>query len=84
MAAAKKEQKRSFETLMERLEEIVELLEQGELPLDKAISLYEEGAKISAECNDFLAATELKIKKLTKDVRGSVVIEDFEEREENA
>lgn len=81
--AAKKEQKRSFESLMARLEEIVDLLELGDLPLDKAISLYEEGAKISAECNDFLSKTELKIKKLTKDVRGVVGIADFEEQAEN-
>jgi exodeoxyribonuclease VII small subunit len=81
--AAKKEQKRSFESLMGRLEEIVDLLERGDLPLDKAISLYEEGAKISAECNDFLSKTELKIKKLTKDVRGIVGVADFEEQEEN-
>ena len=65
--AAKKEQKRSFESLMARLEEIVDLLELGDLPLDKAISLYEEGARISTECNDFLSETELKIKKLTKE-----------------
>ena len=81
--AAKKEQKGSFESLMARLEEIVDLLELGDIPLDKAISLYEEGAKISAECNVFLSKTELKIKKLTKDVRGVVGIADFEEQEEN-
>jgi len=69
----KKGPKGSFEHSLKRLEEIVESLEQGKVPLDEAVGLYEEGIQLSKECAEKLKATELKIRKLAKSVGG-----DFE------
>ena len=42
--------KLDFEQSMARLEEIVGLLERGDAPLDEAMALFEEGAKLMREC----------------------------------
>ena len=67
---AKKVVKNSLEYSFKRLEEIVESLEKGNVPLDDAVSLYEEGVKISKECAEKLTTAELKIKKLSKEIEG--------------
>ena len=59
---AKKEQ--TFETSMDRLQEIVELLEENELPLDEAINLFEEGLKLVKECDAKLKSFETKIEEI--------------------
>lgn len=53
--------KSSFETNMENLEKIVAELEKGELNLDESISKFEEGIKISKQCNKILEEAEKKI-----------------------
>jgi exodeoxyribonuclease VII small subunit len=68
--AAKKMVKDSLESSLKRIEEIVEILERGDVPLDDAVGLYEEGVKISKECAEKLKTVELKIKKLSKDIEG--------------
>jgi exodeoxyribonuclease VII small subunit len=70
----------TFEYSMKRLEEIVEKLESGSVPLDNVMELYEEGVNISKQCLEKLTQTELKLKKLSKDVNGN--FELFEESEE--
>jgi exodeoxyribonuclease VII small subunit len=67
---AKKADKNSLEQSLKRLQEIVEAMERGDVSLDDALDLYEEGIRISKECADKLKNSELKIKKLTKDVEG--------------
>jgi exodeoxyribonuclease VII small subunit len=44
----------SFEEAMEKLEDIVSKLEEGEVPLEKAINYYQEGMKLSKICSDKL------------------------------
>lgn len=44
----------SFEEAIEKLEKIVENLEQGDVPLEKAIDYFQEGMKLSKLCNDKL------------------------------
>ena len=79
MPAAKKEtSKRTFEQSLSRLEKIVDSLEQGEVPLENAISLYEEGIELSKQCMETLSKAELKIKKLTKDAAGKLQLKDPE------
>lgn len=51
----------SFEKNMSDLENIVTELEKGELNLDESISKFEEGIKISKECNKILEEAEKKI-----------------------
>ena len=68
---------KSFEESIERLEEIVRLLENGEATLDESIELYSEGVKLVGECNKKLDETERKIKLLTVSEDGEVTKNDF-------
>lgn len=79
MSLKKAQQKHSFEDSLKRLEAIVESLEQGDVSLDEAIELYEEGIRLSKECGEKLKATELRIKKLTKDINGQFELTDLDE-----
>ena len=58
---------KSFEKSMQRLDEIVNLLEKNEQSLDETISLFEECLKLAAVCDEKLKAFELKINELTKE-----------------
>ncbi len=51
----------NYEKSMERLEEIVTKLEEGSLPLEESIKLYEEGTKLTAGCYEILKNAEQKI-----------------------
>lgn len=53
--------KSSFENNMENLEKIVTELEKGDLNLDESIAKFEEGIKMSKECNKILEDAEKKI-----------------------
>ncbi len=55
----------TFEKAMERLEEIVSLLESGKCTLDDSLKLFEEGTALTAFCTDSLKAAEQKIITLT-------------------
>lgn len=68
----------SFEASLNRLEAIVESLESGEVPLDKAMELYEEGVRLSKFCGEKLRANELRLKKLSKDIDGQFELKDLE------
>jgi exodeoxyribonuclease VII small subunit len=64
-----------FETALQRLEEIVQKLERGELPLEESLVLYEEGIRLSRLCHSKLEEAEGKIETLMKDARGDLVID---------
>ena len=51
----------SFEEQMQRLEEIVEIVDDGEVALDEMLALYEEGMKRSQYCREYLEKAEQKI-----------------------
>lgn len=53
--------KQSFEQAMGRLEEIVAKLERGDCGLDESLKLFEEGAKLAADCNGMLDKAEQKV-----------------------
>lgn len=63
--------KKSFEESMNQLEKIVEELEAGNLPLDKALKRFEEGVKLSQSCFEKLDETEKKITRLMQQQDGS-------------
>jgi exodeoxyribonuclease VII small subunit len=68
-----------FEKKLKRLEDIVHNMEEGEIPLEKSLELFEEGVKLSRECQSQLSLAEQKIQKLLKvDEAGSPVTEKFE------
>lgn len=73
--AAKK--KLNFEDSMARLEEIVSLLERGDAPLDQAMALFEEGAKLLRECTRQLDEAEQRVTLLTAGKDGEIVEEPF-------
>lgn len=57
--------KMDFETSVTRLDEIVSLLERGDAPLEEAMALFEEGAKLLRECTGLLDRAEQKVTLLT-------------------
>ncbi|NPA95036.1 MAG: exodeoxyribonuclease VII small subunit [Thermodesulfobacteria bacterium] len=70
-----------FETGMKRLQEVVELLEAQELPLEKAVALFEEGMQLSKQCAKILDEAEKRIKMLLKDQEtGDILEQDFDEQ----
>ena len=70
----------SFEKKLDRLEEIVQKMEKGEMSLDDSLKLFEEGVKLSRECNKELNEAEQKVKKLVGvDAEGEPVLEEFDQ-----
>lgn len=61
--------KQTFEQAMGRLEEIVSRLEQGDCDLDQSLKLFEEGAKLAAQCEEQLDQAEQKVNLLLADGR---------------
>ena len=79
MTAKKKDETPpTFEEVLKRLETIVQQLEQGDVPLEKSIALYEEGIQLSRTCADHLAKAELTVKRLSKELDGSFLLRDDE------
>lgn len=72
---------KDFETALKRLEEIVGKLEQGEIPLERALELFEEGVKISRYCGGKLEEAERKVEVLVKSQRNKMEAQSFEPSE---
>jgi exodeoxyribonuclease VII small subunit len=68
----------TFEQSLRKLEQIVEQLEHGDVPLEESIRMYEEGLALSKLCVERLADVELKVKKLSKDMEGHFHLADAE------
>jgi exodeoxyribonuclease VII small subunit len=75
--AENKEQKLTFEAGLERLEQIVKELEQGDLALEKSLELFEEGMKLSGLCRQQLEEAESKVELLVKKSDGKMAAEPF-------
>jgi len=73
------EEKIKFEKALERLEEIVTRLEDGDLELEKSLKMFEEGIKMAKICQSRLSAAEKKIEKLVKDNMGDISTEPIDE-----
>ena len=67
----------TFEQAMQRLEEIVSLLEDGKAPLNESMALFEEGTKLVNACRKELDTAEQKVVKLSKGPDGAPVEHDF-------
>jgi exodeoxyribonuclease VII small subunit len=63
----------TFEQALMQLEQIVQKLEKGELPLEDSLRLYEEGIRLSRLCHGKLEEAEGRIEVLMKDARGEPV-----------
>ncbi|MGZ8843103.1 MAG: exodeoxyribonuclease VII small subunit [Pyrinomonadaceae bacterium] len=72
------EKPKSFESSLEALERIVRDLEQGELPLEKSLELFEQGVKLSRECQERLNQAERRIEILMRDNQGRPAARPFD------
>ena len=73
-----------FETALKRLEDIVKKLENGELSLDSALELFEEGVKLSRFCHTKLEEAERRVEILLKNDSGQMRAVPFESGNELA
>lgn len=80
---AEKVKYKDYESAMERLEEITEALESGEVKLEEAIKLYTEGLEIARFCDGKLSDAEEKIK-IIAEKNGLLAEQDFDDAEEDA
>lgn len=73
---------KTFEESIAELEEIVAKLEGGNVTLDESLTLFEQGIKLSKNCQKMLDTAEKKVSILMTDNNGEVIKEDFIENEE--
>ena len=73
---------KNFETSLEELERIVRELEQGELTLEKSLELFEQGVKLSRECQERLTQAERRIEILMRDNQGRAAVRPFDPESE--
>jgi exodeoxyribonuclease VII small subunit len=71
-----------FEESLNRLEEIVKNLEEGEISLEESLPLFEEGIKILNKLKSYLSSAETKIEKLIKDSEGKFKTSEYRELSE--
>lgn len=67
----------SFESNMQRLEQIVRAMERGDVPLEESLKLFQEGTELVRTCNQLLENAQLQVKKIMTAPDGSPVEEDF-------
>ena len=70
-------QSKSFEESMGRLEQIVRAMEQGDVPLEESLKLFQEGTQLVADCEKLLEDAQLQVKMVLTTADGSPVLEDF-------
>jgi exodeoxyribonuclease VII small subunit len=79
MASAKKGSKQpGFEEAIERLEAIVKSLEEGDLPLEQSLRLFEEGVSLTRLCAAKLDEAQKRIDVLTRGEQGNLELQVFE------
>lgn len=69
----------NFEKSLTRLDEIVRQMERGDVPLEDALKLFEEGTGLVASCGKLLDEAELKVVQLTKGADGEPVETEFDD-----
>lgn len=67
-----------FEDVLNRLETIVTELEKGDLPLEEALKVFEEGVRLSKGCLKMLEEAERKVEILLKDKEGKKRLRRFD------
>ncbi len=82
MAERKKKEELTVEAAMERLEEIQDIINKGEISLNESVALFEEAAKLYQFCNEKLNELEDRVKILTKNAEGKLEPMPFEGDEE--
>ena len=67
----------TFESAMERLEHIVEQMENSRLPLEELIRCYEEGTQLIRVCSERLSVAEQRIETITRDAAGQPKVSEY-------
>ena len=65
----------SFEKAFERLEEILELMNSGKVPLEQSLKLFEEAEILMRHCGETLQSAEQKIERLIKERNGTLALD---------
>lgn len=73
------QQNKTFEESMMRLEQIVRAMEQGNVPLEESLKLFQEGTELVRSCGKLLDEAQLQIQKVMTAADGSPVMEEFED-----
>jgi exodeoxyribonuclease VII small subunit len=76
--------KGEFEKSLTRLEEVVKRLESTDLSLDEAMKLFEEGVKLSRDCQKQLEEAEGRVEILLRKADGKIQAEPFETNEDDS
>lgn len=76
-----KQEELSFEAALTRLEEVLNALEHGDLPLEEAMRAFEEGARLVRFCHQKLDEVEKRVELLLKDETGRFFTRPFPEEE---
>jgi exodeoxyribonuclease VII small subunit len=71
------QQNTSFESNMQRLEQIVRALERGDVALEESLKLFEEGTALVRDCGKLLDDAQLQVQKVMTAADGSPVLEDM-------
>ena len=66
---------KNFEASLQNLEQIVREMESGDLPLERSLELFEQGVKLSRECQERLNEAERRIEILLRDAEGRPVVQ---------
>lgn len=69
---------KTFESSLGELEKIVRKLEDGDLSLEESLKLFEDGVKLSRECQERLNQAERRIEVLLKDSDGNLALQSLE------
>jgi len=70
---------KSFEEVLQELEEIVNRLEQGDLPLEESLQLFEQGVRLSRSCHTKLDEAQKRLEILLKDEEGLMTARPFDQ-----
>src|SRR5437660_12905993 len=62
----------SFERAIDELESIVKRLEDGKVPLEESVAIYERGEALKPRCEELLRQAEARVEKITTDANGQV------------
>lgn len=76
--AADRDAGTDFEAGMQRLDQIVHELEAGQVPLERAMRLFEEGLQLGTACRKMLDEAEQRVERLLERADGSTTTEPFE------
>jgi exodeoxyribonuclease VII small subunit len=68
----------TFEEAYTQLETAVTALQDGQMPLERALQYYEEGMKLAQYCNELLQKAELRVQQLSVDNQGAIELQPLD------